>query len=351
MLVQEVAYEGLLREARKAGHLAAAAWLERRAGDRRNEYATLLAHHYELGEDWSKTAEFAELAGDRAAALYAHGEARGAYSQALRALSKCEPDDDDRSQPHRCDVEACPGRHTSRRLKTCCRPWRRARRWPRTSAMSSGEFVSHGGDCVVAVHVRARSRPAVVMALQVISGAKAGLEHLLVVPYLIVGRALRCHRRLRPGHGNDREVERARRQVPHEKLDDNAAWRRVPDAPLSFLGMAYQLSGQIERGRRAEQRRVSGSPEESRDLTRICQRPSRLWAPRRVCSATLTRPATHLKEAVRLAEETGDLSRSSYCARLPWPLVRPAGDLEQAERAWTGASRSRRTWMPCCSCR
>ena len=93
VLVQDVAYAGMLRSVRRTAHLRVGEWLEQRAGERRSEYAPLLAHHFERGEDWQKTAEFAEEAGDRAALLYANREAGAAYRQALDALALLPSDE------------------------------------------------------------------------------------------------------------------------------------------------------------------------------------------------------------------------------------------------------------------
>ncbi len=93
VLVQDVAYAGMLRSVRCKAHLRVGAWLEQRAGERRSEYAPLLAHHFERGEDWQKTAEFAEEAGNRAALLYANREAGAAYRQELDALALLPSDE------------------------------------------------------------------------------------------------------------------------------------------------------------------------------------------------------------------------------------------------------------------
>jgi class 3 adenylate cyclase/tetratricopeptide (TPR) repeat protein len=303
VLVQEVAYEGLLREARKVGHLAAAAWLERRAGDRRNEYATLLAHHYELGEDWSKTAEFAELAGDRASALYAHGEARGAYSQALRALSRCEP-----------DVAVA-----RRRIDVTLKLARVAYYAPTEDVLQALEearqVAEDIGDEEWRIRVMAgiaswqymagQTRPAVVMALQVIAGAtEKGLEDLLVVPYLIVGRALVAM----ADYGRAIEMIEKSTELGEKYRDelDTMPIETRSGAPLSFLGMAYQLSGHLERGAELGESGLRIA-EENRDLTRISSAHLVLGAP--ACLfGRLDDAEKHLRPAIAMAEETGDLS-------------------------------------------
>jgi predicted ATPase len=92
MLVHEVAYAGMLKSVRRTAHLRAGSWLEQRAGERRDELSSLLAYHFERGEDWAKAAEFAEVAGERAARIYANREACAAYRQAVEALAMLPQD-------------------------------------------------------------------------------------------------------------------------------------------------------------------------------------------------------------------------------------------------------------------
>lgn len=90
-LTQEVAYSGMLRSVRRAAHRRAATWLREHAGERRADLAALLAYHYERGEDWPSTAEFAEEAGDHASQIFANHEATAAYRQTLHALAQLDP--------------------------------------------------------------------------------------------------------------------------------------------------------------------------------------------------------------------------------------------------------------------
>lgn len=92
VLVQDVVYAGMLRSVRRAAHLRVGAWLEQRAAERRGEYVPLLAYHFQRGEDWHRTAEFAEETGDRAALLYANREAGDAYRQGVDALALLPPE-------------------------------------------------------------------------------------------------------------------------------------------------------------------------------------------------------------------------------------------------------------------
>ncbi len=108
LLVRDVAYGQIPRAERARRHSAAAAWIERRAGERMEDHSEVLAHHYlqafELAEaagDTKQTEELAEparrflaLAGERALGLdTAQAEARLA-----RALELTPADDPERSQ-------------------------------------------------------------------------------------------------------------------------------------------------------------------------------------------------------------------------------------------------------------
>src|SRR5439155_20427180 len=53
-LVRDVAYGALPRAARASRHVAAAAWIEARAGDRVEDVADVLAHHYSTALDLAR---------------------------------------------------------------------------------------------------------------------------------------------------------------------------------------------------------------------------------------------------------------------------------------------------------
>jgi len=94
ILVRNVAYEQLPRRDRAERHLRAAEWLES-LGERADERADLLAHHYrsvfdlrrasgdETATIVERVVESARRAGDRARALYANADAEMYYRQAL----------------------------------------------------------------------------------------------------------------------------------------------------------------------------------------------------------------------------------------------------------------------------
>jgi adenylate cyclase len=86
VLVQQVAYQGLLQKSRSEIHGAAGAALERLYAGRPDEVLQELAEHYARSTDLSKAFHYLVRAGDRASALFAHHEARAYYARALRAL-------------------------------------------------------------------------------------------------------------------------------------------------------------------------------------------------------------------------------------------------------------------------
>ena len=100
LLVRDVCYAQIPRAARAARHRAAAAWIERRAGERAEDLADVLAHHYLQALELSRAAgqgagaeeleagaiRYLALAGERALALdVASAEASLAKALALAA--------------------------------------------------------------------------------------------------------------------------------------------------------------------------------------------------------------------------------------------------------------------------
>ena len=87
-LIQDAAYGSLVKHDRKRLHLAVGEALERASLDHLDEYAALLAHHYQRGEAWPKAIEYSMRAGAGAMSVYALREAIGHYERALQALEK-----------------------------------------------------------------------------------------------------------------------------------------------------------------------------------------------------------------------------------------------------------------------
>ncbi len=85
-LLREVTYETLLKRQRRSYHALAAAWLIAASGDRVDEYAGLIAEHYDLASVAADAAQWYLQAGQHAQAAYAHGDALLAYEKARSLL-------------------------------------------------------------------------------------------------------------------------------------------------------------------------------------------------------------------------------------------------------------------------
>jgi predicted ATPase len=85
-LTQQVAYETLLQERRRALHARIVEALEALAGDRVAEQVERLAHHALRGEVWDKALAYCRQAGEKVLARSAHREAVGYFEQVLSAL-------------------------------------------------------------------------------------------------------------------------------------------------------------------------------------------------------------------------------------------------------------------------
>lgn len=105
LLIRDVAYQQIPRAARVRKHRAAAAWIERLAGDRVIDHADILAHHYGQALQLAKAAgldddtrelevqvgRFLIMAGDRALEFDAR-KAEAFYRQALKLSPPRHPD-------------------------------------------------------------------------------------------------------------------------------------------------------------------------------------------------------------------------------------------------------------------
>ena len=89
-LIQDVAYESLLRRRRQALHGAIAQTIETSEAQQHGEQAGILAYHYSRSAHQDKAVTYALLAGDQAVRLHARAEATIYYDQAL-ALARTLP--------------------------------------------------------------------------------------------------------------------------------------------------------------------------------------------------------------------------------------------------------------------
>src|SRR5713101_8508509 len=82
-LTQEVAYNSLLAERRRATHERTARAIEELYAQQLEDHYSDLAHHYLLGEDAAKAIRYAQLAAEQAASRAAYPQATSLISAAL----------------------------------------------------------------------------------------------------------------------------------------------------------------------------------------------------------------------------------------------------------------------------
>jgi class 3 adenylate cyclase/tetratricopeptide (TPR) repeat protein len=87
-LTQEATYNLLLIRRRKELHRRAGVVLEQVYAERLNDFVPALAHHFWLGEDWARAAEYSMRAGDQAMKVYALSEALDCYERGCQAFEK-----------------------------------------------------------------------------------------------------------------------------------------------------------------------------------------------------------------------------------------------------------------------
>jgi predicted ATPase len=92
VLTQEVAYDSLLIDRRRALHARILEAIEGFSGDRLASEVEHLAHHAFRGEVWDKAAWYMRQAGTRSLARSASREAAGLFEQALTALEHLPAD-------------------------------------------------------------------------------------------------------------------------------------------------------------------------------------------------------------------------------------------------------------------
>lgn len=85
-LIREAIYKGLLRQPRRHLHLRAACGLEAASAGRLEEVAALVGHHYAMAGEVGPGVRHLEVAGDRAAIVFANDEAVVSYRRALDLL-------------------------------------------------------------------------------------------------------------------------------------------------------------------------------------------------------------------------------------------------------------------------
>ncbi len=87
-LVQESTYESILLQKRRELHTRVAQVIENLFPERLEEFYSVLAHHYVMGEVWDKAQDYLFKAGDEAGRIAGDAEALEHYEQALKAYTR-----------------------------------------------------------------------------------------------------------------------------------------------------------------------------------------------------------------------------------------------------------------------
>jgi class 3 adenylate cyclase/tetratricopeptide (TPR) repeat protein len=90
-VIQDVAYNSLLKERRRELHRAVGHAIEELYPDRLVDHAEELAHHFVAGEEWAKAFGYLVQSGDKAKYAYANQAALDYYQRALEAAERARP--------------------------------------------------------------------------------------------------------------------------------------------------------------------------------------------------------------------------------------------------------------------
>jgi len=93
-LLQDAAYNLMLRGERQSLHRDVGEVLEQMCPDRREELAAVLAYHFERAEDWDRAVRYLALAGKQALKRFANREARDLLDRAAAHLDAARGDAD-----------------------------------------------------------------------------------------------------------------------------------------------------------------------------------------------------------------------------------------------------------------
>lgn len=243
-LVQDTAYQSLLKNERKRLHRAVGFTLERAYDERADEFAAELARHFGEAGDQEKFLVYAERAGDVAARVFAFAEAYAHYRAALAALAHL-PETPTR-QRQRADIVAklvsvslrSHGPEASLELLHAAEtamqeipPDAQDRERMARLHFWMGDAYSHLN----------QQPKAIAYLQQTLDAAKQGIsdETLLAIPLNVIGRAL-------VAQGKFSEAEPLLAQAA-PLLEKSANWYEWVLA-VGFLGFARAAQGNIEAG-------------------------------------------------------------------------------------------------------
>lgn len=249
-LVQDTAYQSLLKNERRRLHGVIGDALEQAYGERAAEYADELVHHFfSAGKD-AKTFHYARHAGDNAARVFAYAEAAAHFERALAALARLPATVEHR----RCTVDVTAdlvaASLRARGPEWCLEKLRAAQALmdllPNEAQDRERMARLHFWMGDAYSHLN-QQREAIAYLRQVLDAARDGLqdESLLAIPSNVIGRALAAQ-----GKFSEAEPLLAR-AAP--LLEESANWYEWILA-VGFLGFARAAQGDIHAGLQETQR-------------------------------------------------------------------------------------------------
>lgn len=197
-LVQDTAYDLILKNRRRDLHRIVARANEQVYAAHLDEHASELAYHYSLAGEDAKTVEYAIRAGDRAARTFAQIEARAFYHQALDALGNLPATPDRNKQRAETltklvsvSLRAEGPAETLKRLaeaETLARPFAERTDATREDRLRLARIQFWQGHAFIHHN---NTRAAIEKMRQVLAVAQAENDpHLLAVPASVIGRTL-----------------------------------------------------------------------------------------------------------------------------------------------------------------
>ncbi|MGW8180717.1 MAG: ATP-binding protein, partial [bacterium] len=91
-LLRDVTYETVLLKLRRVYHAQVAQWLESTAGERINEYLSLIARHYEMAGETTKAVDFLRRSGEELLQVCAFRDAIRTFERALALMPTADTD-------------------------------------------------------------------------------------------------------------------------------------------------------------------------------------------------------------------------------------------------------------------
>jgi tetratricopeptide (TPR) repeat protein len=263
------------------------------------------------------------MAGDRASDLFSHNQASAAYLQTLEALEQIDGDD----------------ANTVRRIDVTLKLAREASFSPTEEVLHALEkakqLAEHIDDAqrqvrvVVAIaasqYVSGQPRAAVELALQAIGSAKqSGLEELLIVPYLILGRGMF----MTGGFRNCVDLVEQAQDLAARFGNDLDQWSGLGLGPnLGLLGAAYQQLGEIERGAQLGLQAIRTA--ESRSDRRQVAIAHLFYGGTDASLGRFDQCVEHLDLAAAICEEAGDLAGTQSALGWLGRALAWRGDIER----------------------